>query len=448
MQSDASPKLKWQVLAGIALWVVCSQALLVWGVLPVAQGMGLASATHQADSEQYYNIAENLANGNGYRAHPEMAETMHRSPGYVAVLTALIYLFPENSFLAASVLDMLLTLAIAGLVYVLARKLTGNVSLSLFAALLPCFHPFVILIQARVHLELFWTCLLLLYTLALFRLLETRLNGQIVIAGLLLGIAALTRSVAFYSLPFFAGYYLYANRHIQTTAKSMLQMALLLLVTMIVLSPWMYRNFELSGKPTFSESNGGWNIYAGQMLTRNPEGRSVFSYGLLQNDLGQAQAALTESWGIPYEKRHPSGSIWMYFPTIEDEIAHSNQLGLEAIKYYREHWELFLQHCLYNALRFWFLGATPTITAVCVILQLPLLVLAGFGCYVSWRRRINIAPILIIGATIYAIHIPLVAHARYTTPLIPFLSILLAIGLSATRLADIRLPSSFFKTAA
>src|SRR5437016_1807733 len=47
-------------------------------------------------SDGYEGIARNLLNGNGYRIQADIAPTMMRNPGYVAVVTAAFAVFGDH----------------------------------------------------------------------------------------------------------------------------------------------------------------------------------------------------------------------------------------------------------------------------------------------------------------------------------------------------------------
>jgi hypothetical protein len=85
----------------------------------------------------------------------------------------------------------------------------------------------------------------------------------------------------------------------------------------------------------------------------------------------------------------------------------------------------------HNLFNFWFAGKSRMSTTMNVVAQLPYLILAGIGIVVCVKnqRFTMIGPFLLLIVYFLAVYIPILAQARYSIPLIPFLSILAAIAL-------------------
>ena len=77
---------------------------------------------------------------------------------------------------------------------------------------------------------------------------------------------------------------------------------------------------------------------------------------------------------------------------------------------------------------FWFLGKTPNSVLLNVVVQAPLLALALAGIVVLWKRKLlrNAGIILLFILYIPAVHAPIIAEARYSMLVVPFLIILAA----------------------
>jgi 4-amino-4-deoxy-L-arabinose transferase-like glycosyltransferase len=440
MQSRPQEHSRWYLLLAICAGILCLQAVVVWVLIPIGHELDILPPSPSKSADLYLEIAENLVAGNGFKAKVDMAETMYRGPGYVLFLAGLVKLFPDQSFTAISLANLLLTVLVAWFTFILTRRLSSNATVAALAALLVCFHPAILLVQSRTNMEIFYSLLLMLYAFSIYRAVDTRRTSDFLLAGLVLGIACLSRSAIFFSIPLFLVYYLYAARKHQSLGRSVVQIGAFVLVTLLVVSPWAVRNYQLSGKLTFSENLLGVAAYQGQYITRNPKG--LESYGDKIRQAARKQRQIAKKAGISFDTGGTKygANYWETFPTIEDEIAFQNVLFEASMEYYREDPFLIFRHSFYNSIRFWFLGATPTVTALGLIVQVPMMLLAAYGAFVSIRRKIDIWPILIIGGTIYAIHIPLIAHARYSTPLIPFVAIFIGIGLSQTPVGRWQLP--------
>jgi 4-hydroxybenzoate polyprenyltransferase len=88
-----------------------------------------------------------------------------------------------------------------------------------------------------------------------------------------------------------------------------------------------------------------------------------------------------------------------------------------------------------NVFNFWFAGKTWAATAANAVIQLPYLVFALIGMVYSVKNKERaVVPILILFiGYVMAVHLPILAQARYSMPLLPLVSILATVGLVAVR---------------
>jgi hypothetical protein len=87
----------------------------------------------------------------------------------------------------------------------------------------------------------------------------------------------------------------------------------------------------------------------------------------------------------------------------------------------------------YNLFNFWFAGKSRMSTVMNVVVQLPYLILAAIGIVVCVKNKqfLAIGPFVVFIVYVVAVYVPILAQARYSVPLIPFLSLLSAIALVA-----------------
>ena len=219
-----------------------------------------APVNEQADPSEYNQLAKNLVSGNGYRLwgikdHPAThlgdrlkTPTARRPPLYPLVLAAIYWFFGER-YRAVFLLHCLFDVVTALAVFLIARRLFGQVSVGLVAAaFVACYPPFF---QQNVVLmsESLGTVLMTLCFLSLLAALAKQRLGMFAVAGLLLGASALVRPDAIalsVAIPLALMFVLRAN-------KLTWRRAVLLLVTMficfwLVMSPWVIRNAILFGR--------------------------------------------------------------------------------------------------------------------------------------------------------------------------------------------------------
>ena len=74
-------------------------------------------------------------------------------------------------------------------------------------------------------------------------------------------------------------------------------------------------------------------------------------------------------------------------------------------------------------------------TGLNVLVQLPYLILAAIGTVVcvKTKRFLAIGPLVLFIVYVVAVYVPILAQARYSVPLVPFLSILASIALVVAR---------------
>ncbi|GIV93831.1 MAG: hypothetical protein KatS3mg056_2540 [Chloroflexus sp.] len=180
----------WPLL--LALGAGIGLRLALWGNLP---RLGLIS-----DEAEYLASADWLANGRGFAWHTTYLWT--RAPLYPLFLAAHIALFGRNEAFIF-VTQNLLSLVNVGLVYVLSRQLGATSRMAGGAALLSALSlPLAMYPQLLLSETLFISLLLAAFCL----LANPRQRRNLLIGGVLLGLATLTRGLLLGFLPLIAGW--------------------------------------------------------------------------------------------------------------------------------------------------------------------------------------------------------------------------------------------------
>jgi len=113
-----------------------------------------------------------------------------------------------------------------------------------------------------------------------------------------------------------------------------------------------------------------------------------------------------------------------------------------VVSVYRESPALCLKCMAQNLFNFWCAGRTPQSTIMNFAVQLPYLLLAALGGFLGVKggKGAIIGPMVLIVCYFMAVHDPILAQARYSVPLLPFISILATRGLLETlrKPADLR----------
>lgn len=245
------------------------------------------------DMFQYDMLARSIVAGDGYRwyAEPDLhlveqyiefdyvAEdydprgilASHRAPLFPAFL-ALIYFFSglEHRFFIARLVQAAFTALLAPLTYALGLRLfPGQPRLARFASVSTALYPMLVVFPLALATENLFIVLALTALVVLLRAAERHVMRDYLLAGLLLGLATLTRSVVVVFLPFAMAWAWFHARDRKG--------ALVLLLCVLALTlPWAVRNTLLHGRLTYVESAMGYNLYLGY----HPEGSGRFEYGL------------------------------------------------------------------------------------------------------------------------------------------------------------------------
>lgn len=426
---------------------------LILRLIPVLASFSLGIGLD--DMFQYDMLARSLVTGNGFRWYsepdldlirryitvdlgnvaydPRGIEAAFRGPAYPIFLTE-VYFFSgmARRFFAARLAQAVLGALLAPMTYVLARRLdpererTAHV-----AAWIVALYPMLVLYPLALATENLFFALTLGGVLLLLRGTDGEKPGGIrpvywfALAGAVLGLAVLTRSVITLFLPL-AMYWIGRN------AKSIRGAIVFLCAAAAVVFPWVVRNSILAGRPEFVEVSLGYNLYMGY----HPQSSGTFQFGIsmdlvpmiddMERDrIGLQKAAefiRNDPGRVPYLVVRKAG----YF------------FGLErrAVQYFYSN--NFLGHI-----------PAPALLAGAAILLLPFVFVAataGFGAVSLPRTGAKTLCLLFLLAYITP-HLLILAEDRFHMTLISFLAVMSAAAMLRRReiLYSLRAPHGGWK---
>lgn len=345
-----------------------------------------------------------------YLFHPMGSDTYH-PPAYYYFLAG-IYKLAGHNFLAVRIAQALLDTFTCWLIYAIGRQVFGKTSGMLAAALAAVFPP-LIFYTGVLLTETLSTCLLAGATWILLKTFEVSKQAskvlQLALAGLLLGLAALTRSVLLLVVPA-AILWLWCVAARWPGWKAAARYALALCLPMaLVITPISVRNYQIHHKLILISTNGGVNFFLGHGGNER-----------LKNEIRNIPPDYTDGPLIGISSR-----------TEPQEEAHFYQLGWE---YIRQH-PLRTLHALPGNLRemYWSSEYWPAsdaqvrILRVCDGLWKGLLVLCCAGVLLL-RGRHGRRAMLPYGIVLSSISIPLLfwAQTRFRMPFVPSVIVLAA----------------------
>ena len=244
------------LLVALAALAVKAAALLV--VLPGLTGLPLNAATFP---DGYDLLASNLLSGNGYRMFSDTSPTMIRTPGYVVVLAGIFAAFGK-SLLAVQFANVAFSALAAVLAFDVARGVLRSEWVGVIAALIVFLHPGTIVADSRAGVE---SLLLLAMSLCLWLCVRAVKDGRLldyVGLGVAFGCMMLIKSSGALILPGAAAWTVWRLRHErEPRRRALVGFAVALAVAGLCLTPWIARNYVISGKFVPTQTAGSVSFF-------------------------------------------------------------------------------------------------------------------------------------------------------------------------------------------
>jgi len=352
-------------------WVVAALCVMAF-VVRASAFIVLDRLTHP-DVCESDTIAANLLQGKGFVF--TFLGTVYRSymeplyPGFCAALAALM----GRSTLVLALAHVIFGTLLVGVVYVCARQV-GSSGAALFATAMAALHPGLVLYTTKFHPFLF-DSLLFLSVLASCLLFSARRPWRaVVIIGLLIGLCTLTRPTVLASVPIV--WWWVWKRSPSFRSARLAQLCLIPLIALAVVSPWVWRNYQIHHRLLLTRSGSPMVLWLGN----NP-------YQVTGSALTPDGRALLINAAPPEVQRHILSL---------DELGQQDFFFAQAWQQIREHPALFLQRW---AQRFWyFWWFTPQTGAFYPVSWLRLyhavyvilLALIGLGLVGYWRAPASV----------------------------------------------------------
>ena len=420
--SSATRPLRDPLTIGLFVLAFLAHAVLLFVVIPKISSRLRPSYNQDVYTDGYNQLAMNLVDGNGYRMYPDTAKTLMREPGYPLFLAGIFYVF-GNSFTAVKLANMLMAFAAAGLMVYLLRKLFSHALMILGPPLLFLFHPAILIAESRGGIEILYTLFLLLFMCTLYVAIRSNRIWHYVLSGGVLGSTLLVRSVPILFPVLVLGYLVVFERQ-EKVLVHLRNVALMIVAMTFVISPWIIRNYALTRKFVPTASVLGVSAQTGEyILTHHASNNRR-----VDTEAAAERNELARQLGYPFKEGY-----YQCFYSSVDELRFSDYLFHRVENDYRESPKLFLRIVLTNLGYFWVGGKTEDSIDMNLAVQLPFLILAAIG--IVWFARTNrlkvVAPMILLILYSEAVCAPILAQARYSVPIIPYLTVLACIPLLA-----------------
>lgn len=303
-----SRRARWALVAIIGVGAVLRAAWAVKAQAPVAM----------RDPSLYMILADYVAAGDGFRYgyEADQGATAYYPPGYPLALAAVVWLvrlspFDVSTFDVAIWLNVGLSVATIGLVFVLARRLAGDRA-GLVAAAVWALWPNLIFHSGIVLTE---TLFLLLLVAMLVVLLGDRDAARapgvarLVAVGVLFGLTLLVRPVSAVMAPVFLVLW-WGNG----ARAALWRLALVGVATVAVLLPWSIRSTLVMDEPVAMSLNFGDNLCIGHNPGANGGFGDLGAYCYTAEDLRRPESETRRQSenidrAVTYIREHPGTTL-------------------------------------------------------------------------------------------------------------------------------------------
>jgi hypothetical protein len=202
----------------------------------------------------------------------------------------------------------------------------------------------------------------------------------------------------------------------------------MIIAMFVVLSPWIIRNYLLTKRFVPTASVLGVSAQAGQYICMHRgDGKP---WVLLDREAAIERGGLARVLGYHFKEDDP---YYQVFYSSVDEVNFSRYLLNRVVRVYEQSPLLCVKCMTSNLFNFWCAGKMWLSTGLSLAVQLPYLILGIAGAALSVKNGHSrvIGPMVLFIMYIVAVYIPILAQARYSVPLVPFLSILASVALMA-----------------
>lgn len=220
-----------------------------------------------SDPIYYDQTAQSILKGEGYRNGHMFA---YRPPIYPYFLAGIYSIF-GNSYLPVKIVQAFISIFSCFIMFLLTKRLL-NEKAALSSVFLFAFYPPFIRFSGELWTETVFIFLILSVFLFLYKFQESSRLRHGIILGVLLGIASLTREVAFYFLPLMLIWIIICNKSVISRKVIINKILVIIIPMLLIMMPWIVRNYIILKTIIPVSTNGGVNFYMGN----NPQANGQF----------------------------------------------------------------------------------------------------------------------------------------------------------------------------
>jgi len=269
--------------ARLLVVLVLAVAIRLAAVLAIDNPQQVPRTPAESDASTYYILADHLLDGTGYRYAADLAPTAKRTPGYPLFIASAFKVFGRN-FNAVRLIQCVLDVATAYLVFALAVLILGSAGVGLLAAL--GYALYLPAVQSATYIMTETTYTFSLVLAVVIAVLAARMRSYLLyaVSGIAFGISVLIRP-GVVLLPFVLlvvgvlaslgrhsgldrgiGRVLGEPRRRGFERVPLLEFVILCLAFAITILPWAARNQRALGRFIPTSTLVGANLYKGNHI--------------------------------------------------------------------------------------------------------------------------------------------------------------------------------------
>ncbi|MCD6327159.1 glycosyltransferase family 39 protein [bacterium] len=377
------------------------------------------------DEGDYELIAKNVYEGNGY-CYIKGQPTAFRPPLYPLMIASIYQITGKRSHLAVKLTQALISAVTAGLIFLLASIVLSRAA-GLWAGMLFCIYPIMLYYVPKLLTE---TLFIALLCASLCLLLFAVKRGAVkfyALAGLAFGVAFLCRPVL---LPFLVGLFvpmiiLLARRG--AIKGPLVRGASLLLVFVVVISPWVIRNYVVFDEFIPTDTHLGWVLWHNTKVHFDFD--ADFEKSRREIDEAQAAGTLTSESFFDAIQRHAhygaqaqqDGIRKAYDPTQmpQSETEISRFFIRKTFEFFRDKKLRLVRDRVANFINFWMpISSTEGRKGEYQFMYGVMALFALVGLYFAFkeRRLLDLLPLLLIVANFWIATTVFIYHSRLKMP--------------------------------
>ena len=356
------------------------------------------------DGFAYDGLATRLLEGKGY-VNQDGVPTAFRAPAYPFFL-AFLYATLGHHFWLVRIVQCLIDCATILILFSVSNSIFSR-KVAIIAAFIYSIYPLFIYSANTFFPTTLFSLLLSLVILFLIKLDQKLTLSGAASLGIIVGLAALTVPTILFFFPL--GIIWLYIAHNQARPKVLFHAAITFLAMLLILSPWLLRNYRIFNKPFVIATNGGYNFWMGNNeKTTASTGNTIKFPASLSQQLAEAgnevaQERIFYQQGFQFIQQNPARfvkltflkvlNLWRLYPNPDTGYKISPTLSkiLSIVTY---------GPVLLLAIAGFILSFSQRKKYVCLMLCLFLSFTVGYALFITKVRfRLPLEPYLIILAS-------------------------------------------------